>query len=197
MWKQAILRVSCASMRGRGERRKRNAHLDELGALWYERSMATKQKKRVPPSTAPKGRKPNGAAFSPQRKKLTEEIIKAILEHIADGGSVSSGLRAHGLSKGVWWEWANNPENVDRYARARESCAHSHVDRIMEIANQVEDGTLSPEQGRVSADVRKWTAARLNFAAYGDKSQQEVTVKASVSAEPMTPEEWEREYCDK
>lgn len=109
--------------------------------------------------------------------KLTPEIINDILERVSSGKSVASSLARHGISFGTWYRWTETTEGMERYPRARIDCAHSNADAIQEVAELVASGALTPEQGRVINDSRKWTAARLHFPEYGDRKQVDNTVK--------------------
>ena len=54
------------------------------------------------------------------------------------------------------------------YARARSARAHVFAESIDDVAEQVLSGEISPEQGRVALDAKKWVAARILKRTYGD-----------------------------
>ena len=62
------------------------------------------------------------------------------------------------------------------YEEAKKLQALHHADRVGEIAEEVETGTLDPASARVSSDNRKWLAARMNPREYGDKIQADIQV---------------------
>jgi hypothetical protein len=62
------------------------------------------------------------------------------------------------------------------YDAAKREQAQYHAERIAEIADKVEEGTLDPASARISSDNRKWIAARLDPSQYGDKIQADIAV---------------------
>lgn len=67
-------------------------------------------------------------------------------------------------------------DGYQHYARARQSRAHVLAESINDVAEQVLSGEISPEQGRVALDAKKWVAARILKGLYGD---------APVAAQPV------------
>lgn len=103
----------------------------------------------------------------------TPEIGERICAMIADGYSLEFVCYQRGLPcSDTVRQWkAKHPEFAAIYARAREEAGDLVGQRVMELANQVVRGKLSPEAGRVAIDAAKWTAARMNRAVWGDKSE--------------------------
>ena len=62
------------------------------------------------------------------------------------------------------------------YQDAKKAQAQLHAERIASIADEVESGKLDPASARVSSDNRKWVAARLDPATYGDKVQADINL---------------------
>ena len=62
------------------------------------------------------------------------------------------------------------------YEAAKREQAQYHAERIAEIADKVEEGTLDPASARISSDNRKWIASRLDPSQYGDKIQADIAV---------------------
>ena len=105
-------------------------------------------------------------AGSPKKRALKETIsslgIGPVLDRIANGETLASIATALGTSPPMLSALLNCPEHTDAYARARESRAARHVERIETMADDVEAGALDPTAARVSIDARKWVAARLD-----------------------------------
>lgn len=93
------------------------------------------------------------------------EKIEAVLAWIAGGLSVRKSCAIENVS--VPWFL----ENVDgeQYARARDACADTHFDGLLDLAAKVQDGDIDPQAARVSADIIKWNVARMKPRSYGDR----------------------------
>lgn len=105
-------------------------------------------------------------AGSPRKRALKETVaglgIKPILDRIAGGETLTSIAAALGTSPPMLSALLNCSEHTEAYARARESRAARHVERIETMADDVEAARLDPTAARVSIDARKWVAARLD-----------------------------------
>jgi len=149
-----------------------------------------KEHTRKKTTKASSGCKPAGA-FS----RLTPEVITDILDKISEGSSVNAAIAAHSVSSYVWYERMRDDEELtNRYARARECCAHAHASGIIDLVQDVRTGMIPPDVARVELEARKWTASKLHFAQYGDKQAVETKVVAKISEDPMSAEEWEAQY---
>ncbi len=69
---------------------------------------------------------------------------------------------------------------LKRYAQARDSCADSHFDNIVDMADKVVNGSLGYNEGRVAIDAMKFTASRLKPKQYGERLEQTVTVQVDL-----------------
>ena len=106
-----------------------------------------------------------------------EEILEDILEGMYLGESVRGMSAKNGVSDSWFWKRLDKSEELQkRYARARIAQGENHAARLMSIVDQVKSGKLTPEQGRVMADVLKWTASKLHHKAFGDRIEQSVTL---------------------
>jgi hypothetical protein len=56
-------------------------------------------------------------------------------------------------------------------------------------------GATGPQAGRLQFDALRWYAGKLAPKVYGKRVEVEQTVRAVVSDEPMTAEEWFRTYA--
>lgn len=94
--------------------------------------------------------------------------IDAICERLAEGATTAAIAKAAGVSRPILSAFLNRPENADSYARARETRAAKHAERIEELADLVETGEIDTNAARVSIDARKWIASRMDAAKWGD-----------------------------
>lgn len=88
--------------------------------------------------------------------------IETICDRLGEGATTAEIAAACGVSRPILSGFLNSPENRERYARARETRAANHAERIEELANMVEAGTMDTNAARVSIDARKWIAARMD-----------------------------------
>lgn len=65
-------------------------------------------------------------------------------------------------------------------ARAREDHAEVMDDRILEVAEKVEKGSLDPKAGSVVISAYQWRASKLKPKKYGDKIDHNLTGELSV-----------------
>lgn len=106
-----------------------------------------------------------------------EQIVSKIWE----GQSLRSAAASVGSKHNTFLDWAaTNPSIGDQYARAIAERATVHAERIERVVDQVEDGSLAPDQARVMVDALKWTASKLNPKRYGDKLQLDADVRLQV-----------------
>jgi hypothetical protein len=135
---------------------------------------------------------------------LTKEEYDNVFERVSNGESLASCLRSIPCSFGKFYDGLKtNKEYSENYARARKNQAESSFEKILSLAQRVENGLLEPQAARVAIDTYKWVAARLHPQVYadkplldiGDNSPTEITVRwaskpkelkdVSESTEPM------------
>lgn len=114
------------------------------------------------------------------------EIADAICERLADGESLRSICRDENMpSKAMVFRWLGaHPEFADQYARAREAQADTHVDDMLDIADDARNDWMERQTDRgpaydlngehiqrskVRIDTRKWIAAKMKPKVYGEK----------------------------
>lgn len=110
------------------------------------------------------------------------ESVLAVLIAIAGGGSLRGACKENGIDPATFLTWTVKDATLaKRYALARMSQAAVHADEILEIADdrgddwvQDKDGNWKPDydhiqRSRLRVDSRKWIAAKLHPALYGDK----------------------------
>lgn len=103
--------------------------------------------------------------------------IDSICEKLSEGMTTAQIAKAAGVSRTVLSGFLNSPENLDSYTRARETRAAKHVERIEELADEVERGTMDTNAARVSIDARKWVASRLDAGRWGDQKGALVNIQ--------------------
>lgn len=135
--------------------------------------------------------KPKKRADIATLEKAGEEKV---LDAIASGMSLRDLCAAYSVSMGSLHKWLTAPERADRYARARVERAASHAARIELLADQVEDGTITPDVARVSIDARKWLAARMDARNWAEQKGPLVNISLTglhgnslrkITAEPL------------
>ena len=105
--------------------------------------------------------------------KYNEKIASEICELIAQGKSLVSICKRGdmpGMSTVFQWLADENKRTfTERYARAKQEQAEHGFERITEIINKVEDGTLDANQARTMIDAIKWQLGKLKPNKYSDK----------------------------
>ena len=109
-------------------------------------------------------------------EKLGKLGIDTICEKLSEGATTLEIATACGVSRPILSKFLNLPEHRDVYARARETRASNHAERIEELANMVEAGTMDTNAARVSIDARKWIAARMDPTRWADNKGVAVNI---------------------
>jgi len=138
--------------------------------------------KGVPQSERAKAAGVKPSAKPKVKADTTAEKIARVLARIEDGELVTAACKAEGMSHVRLLEWRDaDPANRTRYARAREQQAHAIVEDAIDIADDASADTLVDRHGhtrpdkewiarsRLRVDARKWYAAKVAPAIYGDK----------------------------
>ena len=107
----------------------------------------------------------------------TPELLDAIVERIAAGESLRSVCRDDampGMTTVFGW-LADDEQFRSKYARARDAQAEVMDDKIVSLAERVEQGDMDPQAARVAIGAYQWRAAKLAPKRYGDKVEHEHT----------------------
>jgi len=126
------------------------------------------------------------------KKKIGAPTIKTqkLLDDICAGIALGKSARAMcvevGISQRVLWNWLAADEIfMQQYARAKEICADTLAEEIIEIADDnrfdtriKDDGTEVTDnevvqRSRLRVDARKWYASKLAPKKYGDRITNE------------------------
>ena len=121
-----------------------------------------------------------------------DEVWPKIIEKIASGRSLADALREPGMpsyasAKLILRE---NPELRQLYEQAKKDRSDALADELMDLADApMPEHLQGAERGawvqhrRLQIDVRKWIAARLHAAAWGDRMDVSVTnTQISITA---------------
>lgn len=136
----------------------------------------------------------------------TEELGSTICARFAEGESMWSVARDEGMpSTTTMFTWLRiHEEFLAQYEISKAECADMYAEEIIEIADDSandyvdvtdENGatgatrlnTEHVQRSRLRIDSRKWVASKLKPKKYGEKIQQELTLKTKI--EDMTDEE--------
>ena len=101
---------------------------------------------------------------------LKTDILDEVLERMANGEVIPVISADLGYSPSAFYHLAErNADFGQRYARARIHQAMAVAEDVIRIADEEED----PHKARVRCDARKWVAAKLDPAKFGDKTLHE------------------------
>ena len=104
---------------------------------------------------------------------------------IATGATLRQAAKALGTSASrISMTAASDPVFGERYTRAMFIRAEHDVEQLADIKRKVLDGTITPEQGRVAADMIKWPAARRAQNLFGDRVNVDAEVRHFVIEDP-------------
>lgn len=111
----------------------------------------------------------------------TDELANEICERIANGESLRSICKDEYMpAQSTVYAWVSEIRQFsEQYAHAREQQAHYFVDEMIEIADKVLADSAAVQKARLQIDTRKWAAAKLNKAAYGDGAEKIININAS------------------
>ena len=147
--------------------------------------------------------------MSPKFSLYTPEIAEVILERLADGESLRGICRDEGMpSEGAvrWWAIVDHDGFAARYAHAREIGAAKLAEDLLEIADDGRNDTYITEDGeertnhevvmrsKLRLDTRKWLLSKFLPKTFGDRVEINGEVRAVVSSEPLTEDEWVEQH---
>jgi hypothetical protein len=117
------------------------------------------------------------------------DVADAILDIVADGGSLTAACTKRGIARRTVRSWLErNPEFAQKYETARKLGIDWHVDGLVETARRAEGKDAAGVQAiRLEVDTIRWTAAKLLPSRYGD--QLALTGKDGAALIPATREQ--------
>lgn len=111
--------------------------------------------------------------------KADPQFLEAVLAEVAAGGSLADVAAVRDIPYTTLHRWLTS-QHADRLAAAREAKAMGHVERMQWLADEVEAGRIEPNAARVSGDLRKWLAAKLDGKTWGDVNRIDMQVRGVV-----------------
>lgn len=102
-----------------------------------------------------------------ERTKL--EIVKAILARIEGGESETSACKSENMARSTFRQTALREQLGDEYARALIGLATDQAHKIDQLIDDMREGRLDWQIGRIELDARKWLASKFLPKQYGDK----------------------------
>lgn len=104
-----------------------------------------------------------------------EEKVQAVLSYIEEGMSERKSCEKAGISRATFRTTALRQQSGDQYARALYGLAHDQVEKLEQTIQDMRDGTLDPQIGRIEVEARKWFASKFLPKQFGDKVTQEIS----------------------
>lgn len=95
--------------------------------------------------------------------------IEAVLALIESGSSENAACEEVGIHRSTFRQHALSLDLGREYARACVALARDQTDKLDAAIQDMRNGTISPEIGRIEVEARKWFASRLNRQLYGDR----------------------------
>ena len=118
----------------------------------------------------------NGTVELKRRWKVLQkdpEFFELVCEKVSGGMAITQFCREHDLKSNLVLTWLKRFKDDDprkaHYEAARQARAEYFADRIIEIIDLIQAGTLTPSAARVMIDSLRWLAARLDPHIWGDK----------------------------
>jgi len=115
-------------------------------------------------------------------KQGRTNIIKAVCDRLIEGESLRKICTDNKMpSKSTILRWINEDTAFSTIiAQARVLQADGLDDDIQDVINDIKDGTIDPNAGRVVIWGLQWRASKLRPKRYGDKLDIDTSVKVSI-----------------
>tara|TARA_Y100000310_G_C20666899_1_gene808068 strand:- start:1064 stop:1843 length:780 start_codon:yes stop_codon:yes gene_type:complete len=135
--------------------------------------------------------RPPRSPIKAERREILHQCIKddafwdQLFDNLGQGASLSElckDLKWYGKSgksvpyTSVWVAIDVRTDLSDRYARAKSARVDGLSQEVIKIADDVKNGVLDPQAGRVAADQYKWAASKFYPKMYGEKVQADVHI---------------------
>jgi hypothetical protein len=115
--------------------------------------------------------------------RKTPEVMDEIVKRISEGESMRSvcrDKRMPSIDAVINWQ-RDDPDFAYRCARARELQAEVMDEKILSVAERVENGEMDPHAARVVLSAYQWRAAKLAPKKYGEKIETTHQVGESIT----------------
>jgi hypothetical protein len=97
-----------------------------------------------------------------------EEISRAVIEALLDGGSLRKATKAAGVDRSTFIRWiSKDQELLTEYLLARQAQAEHYFDEILDIADEPAADLVEVNKRRIQIDARKWVLSKMNPKRYG------------------------------
>jgi hypothetical protein len=102
-------------------------------------------------------------------------FMPELCEYLSSGGSLVEFATTSQIPYGRLNRFLTEDEGRKAmFEAAKRARALWHVNRVESLANAVENAEIDPQAAKVSADIRKWVASRMDVSSWGDKLQTKV-----------------------
>ena len=120
--------------------------------------------------------------------------VERVLARIEGGESENSACKAEGINRATFRSAALKHQAADSYARALEALAMDQIEKLETTIQDMRDGSLDPQIGRIEVEARKWFASKFLPKRFGEKVTQEHTGPngGPIQHADLTDEELER-----
>lgn len=106
--------------------------------------------------------------------KTNAEKVAVVLSYIEEGMSERKACEKAEISRATFRTTALRQQSGDQYARALFGLAHDQVEKLEQTIQDMRDGTLDPQIGRIEVEARKWFASKFLPKQFGDKVEQTI-----------------------
>lgn len=112
---------------------------------------------------------------------FNDELATTICHRLTMGESARQICRSHDMpSLSTLMKWLTEPDKIEfseQYARARDLQADYYADQVVDLADELIEGSDNNEiaRAKLRIDSRKWKASRMQPKKWGDKSAVDVT----------------------
>ena len=113
------------------------------------------------------------------RLKEDEAFARDCIERLALGDSIKALAQDADVAYNTMHRWLTETHG-QAVLRARRAVAATMVDTMMDNADLVDAGLLSPKAASVSSSIRQWIAGRYDRDTYGDQSRVDMRVQGTV-----------------
>jgi hypothetical protein len=140
-------------------------------------------KKRLPVTFEGRSEQPKAKA----RRKLDDRAFEDFCAHIGDGKSLRSWAKKTGYAPSALVKWIlRDPLRQKLYREARRMQADSHVDDLIELADEAvpvddqgrtDSGLVNDKRLRI--ETRKWVSSKFHPGMYGDRVDADITLRGA------------------
>lgn len=126
-------------------------------------------------------------------KRYTTAFADAFCERIVDGETLHSICLVDGMpDRYTVRRWMRqNSDFEQKYNAARRQRADARADRMDAISQAVANGELHPEVAKVMLQNERWQASKENVSRYGDKTEIDVTARATGEPRERPSIDWQ------